>query len=126
MIDFNTLLTFSHTYCVAICAVLVPFNLLTTLLTLGLTGTARPKLQVWCSISCAIVGSGLMVLHVLTWFVIGVVMLPTFILLALAVSCLSINAWALLHPQSLRNVLRELGHFARLSLQTLAQRVAAL
>jgi hypothetical protein len=37
----------------------------------------------------------LMVAHVFTWWIVGVVMAPTFILLFLASVCLAINGWAL-------------------------------
>jgi hypothetical protein len=37
-----------------------------------------------------------MVYHVITWFMIGVVMLPTYILLSLAITCLLTNFAAIL------------------------------
>jgi hypothetical protein len=46
-----------------------------------------------------------MVLHILTWLVIGVVMAPTFILFWLATTCLLINIWAIAHPSSLNRIL---------------------
>jgi ABC-type multidrug transport system permease subunit len=46
-----------------------------------------------------------MVLHVYTWFMIGVVMAPTYILLALGSICLGINFWAIAHPQSMAGLL---------------------
>jgi hypothetical protein len=105
MVDFTSLLTFSHTHCISICAALVPLNLLATSGTLLLTGFDRPALQRWLTIAWASLFSGILVLHVLSWFVVGVVMLPTYVLMLLGGVCLSLNLWALLHPQSLRGIL---------------------
>lgn len=124
MLSFNHLIELSHTHCVAICAVLVPFNLSTTLLTLVLVGMQRPKLQVWRSTGLAIGGAIVMMMHVLTWLMVGVVMLPTFVLLIMGTCCLSTNLWALLHPQSLRYFLERTVHHAR-QVATMVQRVEA-
>uniref|UniRef100_A0A832H6I6 Uncharacterized protein n=1 Tax=Oscillatoriales cyanobacterium SpSt-402 TaxID=2282168 RepID=A0A832H6I6_9CYAN len=125
MLDLNSLLAFSHTYCIAICAVLVPFNLLATLLTLVLVGTDRPKSQVWQSIGLAIAVAVLMLLHVLTWLVVGVVRIPTFVLFTLATCCLSLNVWALGSPHSLNRVLQMLVQFGKNSFQSVVQRTEA-
>ena len=47
--------------------------------------------QVWISIGFACTFASIMILHVYTWFMIGVVMPPTYILLSLAVTCLVTN-----------------------------------
>ncbi|HEY9907797.1 MAG TPA: hypothetical protein V6D18_09310 [Thermosynechococcaceae cyanobacterium] len=104
----DSVLDFSRIHCVAICSVLVPFNLLTTIATIALTALGRST-QVWKSAGVASLGAGIMVLHVLTWFLAGVVMLPTYILLLLGSVCLTINLWAVLHPSSMRRVLTSLG-----------------
>jgi hypothetical protein len=101
------LLDFSHTHCVAICAVLVPLNLLITLQTIIFTALER-RVQVWRTAALAVVCAGVMVLHVLTWFVIGVVAVQTYVLLALGATCLGMNLWAVLYPQSLRRILLSL------------------
>ena len=106
MLDFNTVTEFSHTYCVAICAFLVPANLLTTLQTVVLTGLNRPRIQVRASVLVANFFAMTMIFHVFTWFVIGVVMPPTFILLLMAVTCLAINIWAIAHPSSMIQLIR--------------------
>jgi hypothetical protein len=103
------LLEFSHTHCVAICAFLVPANLLSTFQTIVYVGLKRPVAQIWQAFALASLFASLMVLHVLTWFVVGVVMLPTFVLLMLGSVCLSMNLWAVLHPQSMRRLLNYLG-----------------
>lgn len=108
MFDFNSLLEFSHIHCIAICAVLVPANLLATLQTLILVGLHRPQVQVQRSTGIAGICALVMIAHVLTWFVIGVVMLPTYVLLLLGSVCLSINLWALTHSLSMSRVFQAL------------------
>lgn len=110
MFDFNFLLEFSRSHCVAICAILVPANLLATLQTLILVGLHRPQVQVWRSTGFAGTCALVMIAHVLTWFMIGVVMLPTYVLLLLGSVCLSINLWALTHSSSMRRLLQALKH----------------
>jgi hypothetical protein len=75
MLDSSPLLEFSHTHCVAICAFLVPANLLSTFQTIVYVGLKRPVAQIWQAFALASLFASLMVLHVLTWFVVGVVML---------------------------------------------------
>ncbi len=125
MLDFNALLDFSHTHCVSICAVLVPMNLIATLLTLILVGQRRSRMQVWQSAGFAIAMAALMVLHVMTWLMVGVVMIPTFVLLSLGLCCFSINSWAVLHPQSLEHLLNGLVQISRQLFQRMIQRIEA-
>lgn len=101
MIDFNTVFEFSRSHCIGICAFLVPANLVATLVTMILTALRRPQGQVLTAAAIAAIPALVMVFHVLTWFMIGVVMAPTYILLWLAATCLSINLWAISHPQSM-------------------------
>ena len=106
MIDFNTVTEFSYTYCIAICAFLVPANLLTTLQTAILTGLNRPRIQVWASVVVASLWATAMIFHVFTWFAIGVVMPPTYILLVMGITCLTTNVWAIAHPTSMMQLIR--------------------
>ncbi|MBE9094378.1 hypothetical protein [Tychonema sp. LEGE 07203] len=106
MLDFNTVTEFSHTYCIGICAFLVPANLLTTLLTGILTGLNRHRMQVWASAAVAGFWAAAMLFHVFTWFAIGVVMPPTYILLAMAIACLAVNIWAVGHPSSMMQLIK--------------------
>jgi hypothetical protein len=100
MLDFHFLADFSRNNCVGICAFLVPANLLATLLTIILAVIGRPTFQIWQAVGFASIFALLMVLHVYSWFVIGVVMPPTYILLALAITCLLINtAVIILHKR---------------------------
>lgn len=91
MFDFHALAEFSRGNCVSICAFLVPANILTTSLTIILTVLRRPTHQVWQAAGIASIFAFVMIMHVYTWFIIGVVMPPTYILLSLAVSCLLTN-----------------------------------
>lgn len=82
---------FSRGYCVQICAFLVPANLLVTIQALVMMVIDRPLRD---RLVIGLVGSlyaTLMVLHVATWFAVGVVMAPTYVLLSLAVVCLVMN-----------------------------------
>ena len=96
MLDFNALAEFSRTNCTGICAFLVPANIVATSLTILLTVLRRPINQMWTSVGFATIFALVMVYHVITWFMIGVVMLPTYILLSLAISCLLTNFAAIL------------------------------
>ncbi|MFM7408696.1 MAG: hypothetical protein ACKO3K_19080 [Cuspidothrix sp.] len=91
MLDFHTLTEFSRHHCIGICGFLVPANILTTLLTIILAFLNRPMSQVCASVILSSTFALIMMLHVYTWFMIGVVMLPTYILLSLAVTCLLTN-----------------------------------
>jgi hypothetical protein len=109
----DSILDFSHIHCVAICAALVPLTLLLTLGTIVLTGLGKQS-QVWKTAGLASLAAGVMVLHVLTWFLIGVVMVPTFVLLMLSSVSLATNLWAVLSPQTMRRFLGSLGRSLKL------------
>ncbi|MEA5551149.1 hypothetical protein VB713_09205 [Anabaena cylindrica UHCC 0172] len=96
MLDFNTLAELSRANCAGICAFLIPANILSTFLTITLTALNRPTIQVWQSAGFASIFACVMMLHVYTWLMIGVVMLPTYILLGLAITCLLTNLAAIL------------------------------
>lgn len=104
MIDFNTLSEFSRNHCIAICAFLVPANLLITLLTLTLTAFNRPQTEIRRSAIFSYLPAFIMLFHVFTWFSIGVVMMPTYILTGLALTCLTLNTWMAINPESLRQL----------------------
>ncbi len=108
MIDFTTIAEFSRANCLEICSFLVPFNLLATLQTLIFIGLNRPASQIFLIAGFASLYSGLMVLHVFTWFMIGVVMIPTYVLLLLGTTCLIINIWAVQSPSSLKSVIEKI------------------
>lgn len=106
MFNINLLFEFSRNHCVAICTLMVPANLLLTLRTILLVGRLRSQIQVQQAMVTASFFALTMLLHVFTWFIIGVVMAPTYILLTLACVCLSLNLWAIAHPASMRQLLR--------------------
>ncbi|MBF2063759.1 MAG: hypothetical protein IGS39_04925 [Calothrix sp. C42_A2020_038] len=93
MLELNTLAEFSRTNCISICAFLVPANIIATLITMVLVflHRYRPSQQVWQAHWVASIFAVAMMLHVYTWFEIGVVMAQTYILLSLAISCLLTN-----------------------------------
>lgn len=105
MFDFNSLFEFSRQYCIAICAFLVPLNLLLTGLTMTFAGLNRSRRQISQTAAIACIPALVMILHVYTWLVIGVVMAPTYILLWLGSTCLCLNLWAIIHPQSMGSLL---------------------
>jgi hypothetical protein len=106
MVDL--LMNFSHTQCIAICAVLVPANLAATAQSLLMVGLQRSQMQLRLITSVACVYAIMMMLHVASWFMIGVVMVQTFILLGLGLTCLSVNLWAIARPRQLRAILTTL------------------
>ncbi|AFY72801.1 hypothetical protein Syn7502_00653 [Synechococcus sp. PCC 7502] len=109
MLDFSFLFEFSRCHCLSICAFLVPANAIATLQTLIFVGRRSPRLSP--IILASVIYALTMILHVFTWFVVGVVMAPTFILLSLGIVCLAINIWAIADPETMGNLLRQLWQF---------------
>jgi len=107
MFDLN-LFEFSRHHCIAICAFMVPATLLLTLRTMWLVGRLRPQAEIQQTIIAASFCACILLLHDYTWFMIGVVMVPTYIILTLAGVCLSLNFWAIAHPTSMGKLLRVL------------------
>lgn len=105
MFDLNTIAEFSRINCVAICAVMVPANLIFCLQSLILVGVNRPKNQVRLSGIIASICALMLLLHVGSWFVIGVVRVQTFILLGLSCVCLIINTSLLLRMSAVRSLI---------------------
>ncbi|MBD2434839.1 hypothetical protein NIES592_12940 [Fischerella major NIES-592] len=96
MLDFNTLMAFSSTYCIGICAFLIPANLVATSSTIIFTLLGRPAIHIWLTALIASFFALLMILHVFAWFMMGVVMAPTYILLGLGSICWLANLIAIL------------------------------
>jgi hypothetical protein len=82
---------FSRSHCIGICTFLVPANLIATSQTMLFTLLKRSPIQIFTISTMAIVYASLMILHVISWFIVGVVMAPTFILMFLGIVCLTIN-----------------------------------
>ena len=94
MLSLDLILEFSRNNCVAICAFLVPVNLLATIQTLILFFQKRPKKQIRLAAAFASSFAVIMFVHILSWFIIGIIMTPTFILFSLGVTCLIVNICA--------------------------------
>jgi hypothetical protein len=86
---------FSRSNCVALCAFLVPANLIATSQTILFTFLKRSPIQIFTITASAIIYASLMIFHVISWFVVGVVMAPTFVLMFLGIACLAINFTAI-------------------------------
>jgi hypothetical protein len=101
---FTGILELSRTHCVSICGLLVPLGLLMTCGTLLQLGFRQPSWRIHLSAGLATGTASLMVLHVYSWWMMGVVMGPTYVLSFLAGLFLSLNGWALVHRHSLLQV----------------------
>lgn len=95
MLDLHCLNEFSRSHCVTICAFLVPANLIATSQTILFTILRRSPAQIFSISTMAIAYATLMILHVISWYIVGVVMAPTFILMFLGITCLIINCIAI-------------------------------
>lgn len=97
MLDLNSLFELSRTYCIPMCAALVPANLAATLQTMIFAGFGRSAAKVQIMAIAASFYALLLLLHVFTWYAIGVVMVPTYILTFLGFLCLGVNICAVLY-----------------------------
>lgn len=109
---FHPLADFSRSHCLGICAFLVPANLLTSAVILGLVGWWYAGWLRSATVGLSSLWASLMLLHVLSWFAIGVVQIPTFVLCGLALVCLGINLWTIVQPDSLQHCLQVLAQAA--------------
>jgi hypothetical protein len=95
MWELNSIAEFSRCHCVGVCAVLIPLNLLLNSATILLAGMGRSKGSIYTVASIGFLPAIALILHVVSWWTIGVVMLPTYILPLLAIVCLSIDIYAI-------------------------------
>ncbi len=102
---FDQLCEFSRNQCIGICACLVPFNLILSFLTLVFVARQSSPQLIQKNAIAVYGGVTLMVLHVSTWFLVGVVMVPTFLLPVFGGVCVAINLWGTHAPESLRRFL---------------------
>lgn len=105
MFDLTNLAELSRTHCVSLCAFLVPAILITTCLTMVLAALRRSKTKVWQSAGVAGIFAVVLLWHVYTWFEVGIVMIPTYVLLWLSSSCLVSNSCAIAYSYSRTNKL---------------------
>ncbi len=96
---------FSRAHCLGICAFLVPANLVITVQTLLFVGLGWRRRWVLGIAVPAIAYASAMLLHVLSWYVVGVVMAPTFVLALLGMACLGINGFAIARSHRLQHLL---------------------
>ena len=82
---------FSRGNCVGICSALVPLILLSTIACGGMTYFCQPQRLVNTTYGAVIISCLAMVLHVSSWFAIGVITPVTFILLGLSLTCASVS-----------------------------------
>jgi hypothetical protein len=108
MLELNNIAEFSRCHCIEICAVLVPINLSLTIMTMLSTALDRSKAIVDTTVALSILPALVLLLHVISWWAIGVVMLPTYILPVLAITCLMINTYAVIKPEQMRYLLRKI------------------
>ena len=108
MLELNSIAEFSRYHCIGICAVLVPTNLFLTIGTMRLTALGRSTSTIYTSVCLSIFPAIGLLLHVMTWWAIGVVMLPTYILPILAITCLTINTIAAIKPQQMGHILNKI------------------
>jgi hypothetical protein len=108
MLELNNIAEFSRCHCIGICAVLVPINLSLTIITMSSIALGRSKAIVHATVGLSILPALVLLLHVISWWAIGVVMLPTYILPVLAITCLTINTYAVINPEQMRYLLRNI------------------
>ncbi len=101
---YASLFNFSHTHCVSICSFLVPFSLFVTFGSIYHVVAKHRPWRLYSTVSLASLAAALMFFHVWSWWAIGVVMGPTYILSAVAVVCLLVNGWAIGHSRSMVQV----------------------
>jgi hypothetical protein len=108
MLELNNIAEFSRCHCIGICAILVPTNLSLTIATMLLTALGRSTSRIYATVGLSILPAIVLLLHVITWWSIGIVMLPTYILPILALTCLMINAYAAINAPQMGHLLRKI------------------
>jgi hypothetical protein len=106
--DLEPIFQFSRNNCVAICAFLVPANLVTTTQTFFLLLLRRSYFRVRLSAAIAVTLALTLFLHVATWFIIGVITPVTFVLAALGTSCILTNLVLVFYQSFFRQYLFKL------------------
>jgi hypothetical protein len=106
MLNFDPLFEFSRQHCVAICAFLVPANLLASLQTLIYLFLNRSIEQIRLPAFLGVVFATIMFLHVSTWMAIGVITPVTFILFTLGMTCLINNLAVIAYTQRCQELLQ--------------------
>ncbi len=89
-------LTFSHAYCTTICAVLLPANVLAMVMALF---WVRQSYPIWQVAIPGMLLAYLLILHALSWVIVGMVMGETYLLISLGSVSFGINGLALARPE---------------------------
>jgi hypothetical protein len=97
---------FSRQNCVAICVFLVPANLIITTQTLIFSFLGYSRFSTRLTACFAFIYAIAIISHVISWFLVGIVMAPTFILLGLGFVCLATNLLAIAQKERFSNLLR--------------------
>ena len=106
VLDLDLIFQFSRQNCIAICAFLVPANLVATIQTFFLVGLQRPIWQIRFSATTGILLASTLFLHIATWFIIGVVTPVSFILAVLGATCITVNIGLLAYHQIVNQYLK--------------------
>jgi hypothetical protein len=112
MLELNSIAEFSRCHCIGICAFLVPTHLLFASTIMWFVAVDRSLRQIYTAVGLSVFAAIIMLLHVATWWAIGVVMLPTFILPTLAITCLAIDMIAVFLPGQMRDFLLKIFRFS--------------
>jgi hypothetical protein len=104
MLELSSIAEFSRFHCISICTILVPINLCLAGTTTILVASNRSTQLIYPTVCVSVLPAVILLLHVATWWSIGIVMLPTFILPMLAIICLANNAYAIIAPEHMRNL----------------------
>jgi hypothetical protein len=78
MLELNSIAEFSRCHYIGICAILVPTNLLITLATMLSTVLDRSTSTIYVTVGLSILPAIVLLLHVITGWSIGIIMLPTY------------------------------------------------
>lgn len=109
MLDFDMIWQFSRSHCIGVCALLVPVNMIATLQTLIFAARRSSPSQVQLVATFALFYATLLILHVFSWWMVGVVRIPTYILLFLGTVCLGLNTWLIWDRYTLPHLWDTLG-----------------
>ncbi|WP_339379765.1 hypothetical protein [Okeania hirsuta] len=81
-------------------------NVLASLQPIIFTALRRPKQEINLIALVASFYALMIIFHVGSWFIVGVVRIQTFILLWFASCCLITNTWAVIHGSSMREFIQ--------------------
>lgn len=104
MTGLGLILSWSRAYCGWVCGALVPACLLITLQVLVFTALEWPQWQRRTVAGVSLVWVGLLEVHVWSWFWVGVVRIPTFVLIGLGLLCVLWVGWAMALPGPLQHL----------------------